>query len=34
MFKIKIKLTEIEVKISTNLRDNFGKILKRKQDYW
>ena len=32
--KIKIELTEIEVKNRTNLKDNFAKILKRKQDYW
>ena len=31
--KIKIELTEItEVKNRTNLKDNFAKILKRKQD--
>ena len=28
-----MELTEIEVKNRTNLRDNFAKILKRKQDH-
>ena len=32
--KIKIELIEVEVKNRTNLKDNFAKILKRKQDYW
>ena len=31
--KIKIELIEIEAKNRTNIRDNFAKILKRKQDY-
>ena len=31
--KIKTELTEIEVKNRTNLKGNFAKIFKRKQDY-
>ena len=31
--KIRMELIEIEAKNRTNLRDNFAKILKRKEDY-
>ena len=32
---LKLRLnSEIEVKNRANFRDNFAKILKKKQDYW